>query len=186
MFRGLRRENAVVVRHISAALGRQNKMQLKLVLFLIVFCSLLNAQIPDNSIIKDKGKFENDKSYEMVIQNVPCPKNQRDTLVWWGMDGGKPYRIIGKINLKIGNQKIELPYQVYFDLAEVTKASISYDKKNNEYILTISGGDGAGRYEAQLRFKDVKIVKRKVKLMEFPEDAWDESTFHNTIPDSLN
>lgn len=96
----------------------------------------------------------------------------------WGVNQStKEIKYIKSLKISIGNKQAILPSSSYSDLFNAQKVSIFAKEKTNT-LVKIKGGDASTSYEANLYFdKDAYLVKREVKLAEFPDEVNAETTY---------
>lgn len=114
-----------------------------------------------------------DADIEFEIETIPYSKEileNKSVKFWWGQDGATPNYIIKDMILFIDKKKILIPSVSYIDLGDIhIPNGVNIYKDGDIIIIKLNGGDGAGSYEAQLFFKNNKIIKRKIFLVEFPD-----------------
>jgi len=94
----------------------------------------------------------------------------------WGAEQGHPASAIVKLDIRIGKQKIYIPFSAYADLAN--PMNVSLDQSGNDVVLLVNGGDGADAYTAELVFQQGRYLKkRRVVNGSFPDKAWEETRY---------
>lgn len=93
----------------------------------------------------------------------------------WGAELKKPKWVIQDLLIQKGEEKISVPLSAYCDLVNIEKVELK--KNENKFVLIISGGEASTGYTAKLFF-DNFLRRRIVRHNEFPDDAWDETTYH--------
>jgi hypothetical protein len=110
------------------------------------------------------------------IEKLPYSKSWQ-----WGVERINPKYVIGEIDIKIGNMKIFVPLSAFMDLANPREAKLE-NIDNDGFKLSISGGDAATSYIADLYVKGGFVQKRKVMHGEFPEESYELTVYsHNSL-----
>lgn len=91
---------------------------------------------------------------------------------WWGTDDSFPEYVITNIEVRINGSKIFMPLSTYGDLSDPTECYLKSIPKG--VVIVINGGDTAGAYEADIIIKDYFVQEKKVKLLEFPDETWQD------------
>jgi hypothetical protein len=100
----------------------------------------------------------------------------------WGSDQECPEQFVSSVAVTWASRPIFVPASAYLDLASVRSATINPSK--NGFTITLKGGDAATSYSAVLQFAGNPLgtggflAGRVVRSGEFPEDAWEETTYH--------
>lgn len=152
-----------------------------------IVCGLLIFLIQTTSIVYAK---ENVKILNASFsEETPNPKTAKAVLSMveysdkfalnysyvWGKDNKKPKWITVNLAITNGKKKLSIPLSAYCDLVDVE--NIKLNRKNNQYILYIYGGETSTSYTAELVF-DSYLREKIVRDNEFPDDAWDETVYH--------
>ncbi len=99
----------------------------------------------------------------------------------WGSDWDNPRTVIAGIKMWFDGRKVIVPLSSYTDLSNPDLAYFEATKSG--YRLVISGGDAATAYDATIDFSDHKASKRVVRSGEFPNEAWEMTTYSK--PDTI-
>lgn len=100
----------------------------------------------------------------------------KDALIWGGDDTKLPKTVLTSIDIRLGGgEKVFIPLSAYSDFGNVRRASLH--KAANGFELSIHGGETAAAYDAVLVFKNDYLHRRKVTHREFPDEAWEETTY---------
>lgn len=105
----------------------------------------------------------------------------KDALMWGGDMQSEtevimPKTFITEMDIRIGNKKIIVPLSAYSDLGNPFQ--ILYEKAESGFKLIIEGRGGTGTsYKAVLEFHGMDIRCRKVILVIFPDEVWQETTY---------
>jgi hypothetical protein len=86
-----------------------------------------------------------------------------------------PLRIISAMEVYLGDKKLWLPLSAYGDLSDPRILTTRATKRGFE--IKIKGSDAGGAYEARLLFDGKFIHRRRVVLLEFPDEVWEETTY---------
>jgi hypothetical protein len=98
------------------------------------------------------------KPYEKG-KSKPVPK-------FWGFDKEEPSWMIKEVSLRIGGSQAIIPQKAIADLADITLPGGFYIQTTKEAILLyLSGGDGAGSYDAVFRFIGKRLISRTITFI---------------------
>lgn len=95
----------------------------------------------------------------------------------WGTEQSCPSRKIGSIEMSFNGRSVFIPYSAFADLGNPTTIRLRQEAKSLRYAISIRGGDAATSYECVLRLKGGVLQERNVKSGEFPDDAWEKTTY---------
>jgi hypothetical protein len=98
----------------------------------------------------------------------------KDAILWGGDVGELPHAVLSSVQIQEGGETVPLPLSAYGDLGDVESASLKLSPRG--FALNLHGSDGAGCYNAILRFAQRNLVERNVSLCEFPE-VGEKSTY---------
>jgi hypothetical protein len=124
--------------------------------------------------VKDTLFFKNDSIDAKIIINTFIPKQHKiekknnfifkiDGKEPRGRDGGLPNTGIKNIQVKIGDNVVDIPQSELDDLFQPSFGTPTiYIGQKETIFLEMSGGDGAGYYEVAFVIKNRKYVKRYV------------------------
>ena len=112
----------------------------------------------------------------MATVEIKTVDLKEEDLLVYGQYTKSPSRI-NLLNITIDDQPIVVPRSVFSDLIDPHKASIEF--KNNQYVLSINGGDGAESYFVHIYFESRKgIVRRSVYSSLAPASFYSSSTIN--------
>ena len=101
---------------------------------------------------------------------------------WGGDKIFHPKYFISSFDVSVDSNKISISLSAYADLGNPSK--VSFTETKNGFDLTIMGGDAGVGYRSIYTFEksDGQIVlhSRKVMLLEFPGQAWEETVYSYT------
>jgi Bacterial SH3 domain len=132
------------------------------------------SKVKYRKTIKDTFYIKNDSiSLKMIIGDFITTKHKltkSNTVITkidgkrpMGVDGGLPKTELKSIQLKIGNEVIDVPKSELNDLYQISFVSPDvYLGQNGDIYFTMANGDGAGGYVAAFTFKNKKFVSRYV------------------------
>jgi len=115
----------------------------------------------------------------------PTKRSDGRVVVTYGAPSGLPksgQRIISGMEVYLGNEKLMLPLSAFSDLCDPRVVTIKAIKLGFE--ISIKGSDAGGSYAARLFFKGTHLSRRKVVSSESPDNAWEETVYHNEFPDN--
>jgi hypothetical protein len=110
----------------------------------------------------------------------PCT-NPRSWI--WGADQDCPDEVVAVVAVKWDNRDVFVPASAYSDLAVIQDLRIE-SKEPNRALVTIRGGDAGTAYTATLLFVNdrpkarVRLLERAVRSGEFPEETWEQTSYH--------
>jgi len=82
---------------------------------------------------------------------------------YWGTDGLEPRRLIEDLSLVVGAVRVKIAESAVADLANPTlPRGVFLTEKDGRILIHISGGDGAGSYDAVLETCEGSISGRQV------------------------
>jgi hypothetical protein len=102
--------------------------------------------------------------------------------IMWGSESGEtpPPTLIKSIFVRQSGHKFLVPLSAYADLRDPRIVTIAATAEG--FDVTITGGDAGEAYDAVLSFGKRFIVHRRVLSREFPDQAWEETTYSfNTL-----
>ncbi|MFZ1082849.1 MAG: hypothetical protein WAO19_13100 [Candidatus Kryptoniota bacterium] len=99
----------------------------------------------------------------------------------WGSDWDNPRTVIAEIKVWLDKRQVLIPLSSYADLSNPNQAYLE-DAKSG-YSLVIRGGDAATGYKATIDFSGDKASRRVVRSGEFPDEAWEITTYSK--PDTI-
>ena len=160
---------------------------LRLVLFCVAF-TLTNYSFASGDYVSKVDiplsggvatlRGENGDSQEMVVEFQVSPYTSHFPFRsgWrWGVEGGDPTTVITGLDIQLDAVQLFIPISVYCDLSNPRSATLR--RVGKTYEITIAGGDAAGAYRATLKFNGKWIRSKKVAHGEFPDEAWEETTY---------
>ena len=115
----------------------------------------------------------------------PTKRSDGRVVVTYGPPSGHPklgQRIISGMEVSLGNEKLMLPLSAFSDLCDPRSLTIKAIKLGFE--ISVKGSDAGGSYVAHLFFKGTHLSRRKVISSESPDNAWEETVYHNEFPDN--
>ena len=162
---------------------KTHTVRLVAILGMLLVGSDVLASPPGKARLEAQGQTADGVAIKTAVVTTAYSKAMpygRNTL-WWGAESTVPKTIVSTIEVQLGQKKLLVPLSAYGDLCNPTKASVTSTKRG--FNITIHGGDAAASYEAVLVFEDGLIRRRKVASMEFPDTAWEETTYSFNIND---
>lgn len=95
----------------------------------------------------------------------------------WGAEQSCPTRKIGAVKISFKGRSVFIPYSAFADLGNPATIGLRQDGKGSNYTITIYGGDAGTSYECVLRFKGGVLQEKHVKSGEFPDNAWEKTSY---------
>jgi hypothetical protein len=99
----------------------------------------------------------------------------KDALLWGGEVGQPPQAVLSSIQIKEKDKTIFVSLSAYADLGDVKVASLK--PTTHGFELALHGGNTATSYDAMLVFSRGYLVSRTVRLVEFPDEALEKTTY---------
>ena len=130
----------------------------------------------------ESGPLPTGMKYSIKIEEIPYVKSlnaKPDDGSTWGIDGGYPLHVIKTFFFSLNGKEIFIPRKLSSDICDLQRASIQ--EINGQVILTIKGGDAAGSFNAEFKFKNGRLVERLIRMGEFPEEVWEKIILHNEL-----
>jgi hypothetical protein len=120
-----------------------------------------------------------------VLVKLQHKKNPVDCLganaLLWGSERVCPDSRISSIDIKDGESGVLIPYSAFADLTEPRSIQILKSAQKMRFSVKIMGGEAATSYTATLYFRNHSMIERVVRSNEFPDDAWERTTYkYNT------
>jgi hypothetical protein len=98
------------------------------------------------------------------------PNDRQSVKNWWGVDGGTPPLVVKRIEFRVANKEIPIPLAAYVDFGDIGfPPQMQLQRRGRTLHLSVTAGDAAGSYIAELIFRGRKLVERRMRLGEFPE-----------------
>lgn len=154
-----------------------------LVTALLLSCSSASFREPQrvelllgNARAELRGEIAGGKTLKVEIQASQYSSSFPYRTGWrWGVEGTEPKSVLTRLDVYLGQEPLFIPVSAYSDLANARTASLLV--RGRTYVITINGGDAAGSYRAELHFDGAYIRKKRVVHGEFPDQAWEETTY---------
>jgi hypothetical protein len=141
------------------------------------------AEEPGPFLLDQSGELPSGKSYRLVIHEAPYqrrPLEQPDDGSRWGIDGGFPRFYVEELTLTLGKLSVWIPRKFHTDLSHVHRASMQ--EQRGAVVLRLEGGDAAGSFAAEFRFRGGNFVERLVRHGEFPDEVWERTIYRHQLP----
>jgi len=154
-----------------------------MMLLLMVSSDIRGEQLLSDTVALN-GKLKDGSLIDVVlrISGVSEGWPHQQSFSWGGDESSIPKRFVTAIEVKVGSERLIVPFSAYSDLGNPYQASLEKMKRGFKIIL--KGGDAAGSYTAELVFSKVNIQRRKVTHGEFPDEVWQETTYSFVSKDS--
>lgn len=124
----------------------------------------LSVQVASGVIVKVRA----------TINKPPTSYPDVSTLRW-GVEAVAPRKVFKVFEVMWADAHVFLPFSSYWDLTNPRNLSLTANGK--AAVLVIDGGDAATSYRATLIFENGFLKRRKVVHGEFPDNAWEETTY---------
>jgi hypothetical protein len=140
------------------------------VLFLLLFPQTVFSQDKEVAQVvfydgmKLYAKAGDGRTLEASVFLEPYQKGKsRSVSKFWGFDKEEPSWMIKEISLRIGGSRAIIPQISIADLADITLPGGFYIETTKKTVLLyLSGGDGAGSYDAVFRFIGKSLISRTI------------------------
>jgi hypothetical protein len=90
------------------------------------------------------------------------------------------YLVVSMIKIHERGRPIRVPLSAYSDLSAVS--SVTASAKRGRTLVSLTGGDAASSYDAELWIRGEYVVRRRVWSREFPKYHREETTYTNIAP----
>lgn len=90
------------------------------------------------------------------------------------------YLVVSMIKIQERGRPIRVPLSAYSDLSAVS--SVTATAKGGWTLVSLTGGDAASSYVAELWVRGEYVVRRRVWSSEFPKYHREETTYTNIAP----
>lgn len=150
-----------------------------LVLFVAVFLLTAGVALAEPYAVHEVGKLASGKAYELTVREEAFKSNNQlagSDYDWWGLDGGEPDYVLGKLEIKVGGKKLLLPQRFYADICQINAHKLY--EKNGHVMLRLEGGDGAGSFSATFKFNKARMIERVVTAGEASDEIWEKTVFY--------
>lgn len=110
-------------------------------------------------------------TFVISVRTSPYSK-ERDSAVkaWVGNDGNLPREVLTELSLSIGGTDIAIPHEAFADLGDPHVPHAVYLMQLHDLVyLYIKGSDGAGSYEARFTFKNMRLIERRIKALDYED-----------------
>lgn len=133
-----------------------------------------------NGIAKLESKYGNSTLIIEVRTQKFSNFPYRETLMWGGYlvepHNSHPKMFVASFTIEAGKKDIVLPLSAFADLADPYTISIEKKSKNG-FDIKLLGSETSEAYEALFHFEGDHLKLRKVKNLEFPDEAWEETVY---------
>ena len=156
-------------------------MRIIIALLLLFECTLSFAGNKP-FVFKETGQLPSGTRYAIEVSEIPfkrTPDTRPDDGSLWGIDGGYPETIVRRFSLQLNDKDVWIPWKLYSDICHVRKVLVR--ESNGSVLIDIMGGDAAGSYAAQYKFKNQRLVERMVRVGEFPKQVWEKTVLYNEL-----
>lgn len=124
----------------------------------------LSVQVAGGAVVKVRA----------TIDEPPASYPDVSTLRW-GVEAVAPRKVFRVFKMTWAGANVFLPFTSYWDLTNPRNLSLTAN--GDAAVLVIDGGDAATSYRATLTFENGFLRRRKVVHGEFPDNAWEETTY---------
>lgn len=102
---------------------------------------------------------------------------------WGGDETFHPKAYISSFRVIIDGNAVPVSLSAYEDLGD--PYDVSFQEIGDAFQLSVRGGDAGVAYKATYIFKkidgEIVLRSRKVVLLEFPDQAWEETTYSGPV-----
>lgn len=154
-------------------------------LLFLVMCSCAmfattSAARSDKDLFAEVGQV----SAKVTVTLIPISQPCKAAASWrWGAENTCPRSVVGALEVKVGGKSIFIPLSAFADLGNPRNVNIESGKGKNRFAIVLNGGDAATSYTARFDFKDNILSERIVRHGEFPDQAWEKTTYKFNIGD---
>jgi hypothetical protein len=119
--------------------------------------------------------YTRDDQLRAVVSGAEFSGSDAHSHGYFGIDTGNPITVVSEIKVRAGDREIFVPLSAYGDIANARR--VCFEQQGNHYLLTITGGSTSTAFEAVLEFDQQSILKRRIRLSEFPDQRWEETIY---------
>jgi hypothetical protein len=112
-------------------------------------------------------------------RETPTPKqDEMHDNRWSACTGARvPCLLTEFFQIRVNGKPIYVPYSAFADLGDM--GSLTLQRLEGKYVLTIGGGDAAGSYLAKLTFDSTRVIARVVAPGEDRTQPSERTTYYN-------
>ena len=147
---------------------------------LVILAIASRAVAAEPFAFDETGTLASGTTYRLTVREAPYKRQAHekpDDGSRWGIDGGYPASYVEEFRLTLGKRKVFVPRKFFNDMSHLSRVSI--EEQKGSLLVAVTGGDAAGSFTAEFRFRGGRFLERIVRHGEFPNERWERTIFRS-------